>query len=52
LDQQLIANLETTEATPEETYEMDGKRYEVVSYIAITENDTIPGFDVQVTPAN
>lgn len=30
---------------------MDGIRYDVLSYLAITENDTSPGFDVQVRRA-
>jgi hypothetical protein len=48
LDSVLIANLKTVHETPEEAYIVDGARYEVVSYLAITEDDTSPGFDVQV----
>jgi len=51
LDSVLIANLKTVDETPEETYTVDGIRYDVVSYLAITENDTSPGFDVQVRRA-
>ncbi len=51
LDSVLIANLKTVDQTPEETYIVDGIRYDVVSYLAITENDTSPGFDVQLRRA-
>jgi hypothetical protein len=51
LDSVLIANLKTANQTPEESYTVDGVRYEVVSYLAITEHGTTPGFDVQVRRA-
>ena len=31
-----------------QTYTVDGIRYDVVSNLTITEDDTSPGFDVQV----
>jgi hypothetical protein len=44
----LLTHLTTTESTPAESYVIDGKRYEVTSYLSITEADGTPGFDVQV----
>jgi hypothetical protein len=51
LDSVLIAHLKTTDQTPAQTYTVDGIHYDVVSYLAITEDDTSPGFDVQVRRA-
>jgi hypothetical protein len=44
----LLPNLTTTASKPEETYQVDGVRYEVTSYLTIMESDGRRAFDVQV----
>jgi hypothetical protein len=41
----------TTGDEPDDEYDIDGTRYVVESYLAITESDGTRGFDVQVRPA-
>lgn len=47
-DSVLVANLTTTASSPDATYQVDGVRYEMKSYLTITESDGRRGFDVQV----
>jgi hypothetical protein len=47
-DGRLLAFLVTRAASPDEYYDIDGRRYEVISYERIAEPDGSPGFDVQV----
>jgi hypothetical protein len=47
-DGKLVAFLVTRAASPEEYYEIDGVRYEVISYERIAESDGSRRFDVEV----
>jgi hypothetical protein len=45
---ELVATLVTEDKTPAESYVHDGVRYRCISYMEITEQTGVRGFDVQV----